>query len=249
MDQQHSVFHEDIPAYALGALDADETAALEAHLLTCESCRQELADYRGVSDNLLAALPPRQPPAALRDRLRDRLRAALPSAQQKAAPRRPAWSFGRLALGAGLVLLLALNLFSFLQLRDLQRQQAQLLQQVQQDQAALAMLSYPGTQSFPIEAGQVSGTLLLDRDRNAGMLIVWDLPPLPADQTYQAWLVQPDGIRVSAAIFRPQNTDAYTVGMISAPQSLDTFSSLGVTVEPAGGSSGPTGERVLKVDF
>ncbi len=244
MDIEHSSFKENIPAYALGALDPDDAAALELHLVACESCRAELAGYRKVSQGLMASLPPRAPDPALRNRLKARIRGS--KAQER---RRITWSFSQLAMGLAMLVLLGINVVSFLQLRSVQSQQADLLKQVQTDQAALSMLAYPGTESFPIQNGQISGSLLLNKEENTGILIVWDLPPLPAGQTYQAWLVQPDGVRVSAAVFRPEQAQAYTAGMISSPQSLNMFTSLGVTVEPAGGSPQPTGQRVLKVDF
>jgi anti-sigma-K factor RskA len=247
MDIEHSGYRENIPAYALGALDAGDAAALELHLRSCEACRAELASYGRVSEGMLAALPPQEPPADLRRRLKNSIPGSVPN--KRAARVRPTWSFGQLAMGLVVLLLLGLNLVSFLQLRELQQGQAELMKQVQTDQAALSMLAYHGTLSIPIESEQASGTLLINKEENMAMLIAWDLPPLPAEQTYQAWLVQPDGIRVSGAVFRPEQGQAYTAGIITAPQSLNTFSSIGVTVEPAGGSTQPTGERVLKVDF
>ena len=77
VSDEHSLLRENIPAYVLGALDAEEAAALEAHLRTCEACRAELASYRDVSENLLMSLPPRLPSPTLRKQLQARL----PSAQ------------------------------------------------------------------------------------------------------------------------------------------------------------------------
>ena len=244
MDIEHSAFKENIPAYALGALEPDDTAAMEIHLRTCEACRAELTAYRRISQGMLGALPPQAPSPDLRKRLKEQIGGRRVGARTKIA-----WSFGQVAMGLAMLVLLGLNLVSFLQLRGLQSQQADLLHQVQTDQTALSMLAYPGTESFPFQSAQVSGSLLINKDENTAMLICWGLPPLPADQTYQAWLVQPDGVRVSAAVFRPDQAQAYTSGVISSPQSLNMFSSLGVTVEPAGGSPQPTGTRVLKVDF
>src|SRR5512147_498811 len=107
---EHSLLRENLSAYALGALDAEDIAALESHLQTCESCRVELAAYRTISDNLLMATPPRQPSPILRKRLQSQL----PSTQKKSRPRFT-WSLGRWAAGAALVLLVLFNLFSFLQ--------------------------------------------------------------------------------------------------------------------------------------
>jgi anti-sigma-K factor RskA len=241
---EHSIFRENLSAYALGALDADELHALEAHLQTCDSCRAELAEYRAISDGLLTALPPRPPSAALRKRLQSQL----PSAQKKVQPRF-AWSFGRLALAGGLALLLLMNAFSLIQMRKLQNQQAALAQQVRTSQFALSMLAYPSTQAIPIAADNLTGSVLLDRERNTAALVMWHLPELGEDQTYQAWLIQPDGQRVSAGIFRPQKDESYTTKPVYPKQDLSSFVGIGVTVEPAGGSDQPTGQRIFKVDF
>ena len=244
MESEHAVYRENIPAYALGALEAGETAALEAHLLTCEACRDELAEYRALSADLGAALPPRRAPAHIRSRLRDRL----PS--RRGSSSRSPFGFLRQALVPALLLvLIAGNVLSFWQMQRLQQQQSQLVSQVRTDQNTLAMLAYPSTQALPIHAEPISGTLLLDRDRNTAMLIMWDLPPLPDNQSYQAWLVQPDGVRVSAAVFRPAADGSYTAQPLWPAQSLSNYAAIGVTVEPAGGSPQPTGQRLFKVDF
>ena len=244
VQDEHSLFREQLSAYALGALDADEVRALEAHLQTCHSCQAELAEYRTVSDALLAALPPRLPSPALRKQLQARL----PSAQKTKQPRFT-WSFGKLALGGALVLLLLLNAFSLIQLRQVQGQQLSLSQQLRTNEFALCMLAYPGTQALPISAENVSGSLLLDRERNTAALVMWHLPQLNNNQTYQAWLIEPSGERISAGVFRPGQNDTYTTHPVYSPQDLANFVGIGVTVEPAGGSNQPTGQRLFKVDF
>jgi anti-sigma-K factor RskA len=244
---EHSLLRENIPAYAIGALDAEEIPALETHLQTCESCQAELAEYRALSQDLLAAAPPRRPSPALRKQLQRQL----PSARRPQTVARPrfAWSFSRLAIGGALILLLGMNLLSFAQMRDLQRQQLSLVQQLQNSQVTLAMLSYPGTQALPINEGSISGTVLVDKDRNTAALVAWNLPQLPAGQTYQIWLVEPNGQRVSAGLFRPPAGASYTTQSIVSKQDLSEFVGIGVTVEPATGSDQPTGPRVFKVDF
>lgn len=241
---EHAPFRENIPAYALGALDADESAALESHLTTCASCRTELAEYRSLSQSLLTAVPPKQPSAALRKRLQNRL----PSAGQ---PSRPKWnfSFSRLAMGLAVLALLALNLASFMQVRQIRAQQASLLNQVADTQAALALLSSSTLQLVAIDGINISGTLLLDKQNNQAVLIARNLPALAEDQIYQIWLIEPDEGRVSAGLFRPESGGTYTTKVLSSTQPLTNYLGIGVTIEPAGGSDAPTGKRVLKVDF
>jgi anti-sigma-K factor RskA len=241
---QHVPFRENIPAYAIGALDAEEVAALEAHLRTCESCRAELDAYRATSDNLLMNLPPQMPSAALRQHLQRRL-----PGTQKSARSRLKLSFGRAAMGIAIVLLLVLNIFSISQVRALHDQQAQLINQIKNGQMALAMLSYPNTQSFPIKEENVTGSLLLDKEYNNAVLILRGLPAIPDNQTYQIWLIAPNQERSSAGLLRPQTNLPFISEPINATQDLAKFVGISLTIEPAGGSDRPTGMQIFRVDF
>jgi len=241
---EHVPFRENIPAYALGALDAEDVAALEAHLRTCESCRDELMAYRATSDSLLMTFPPQRPSTALRRRIQGRL----PSAQKAAGPRLKR-SFSRVAVGLAIVFLLALNIFSIWQVRALQSQQAQLMDQIQNGQMALAMLSYPNTQSFPIKEESVTGSLLLDKEYNNAVLILRGLPTIPDEQTYQVWLIAPDGERTSAGLLRPQTDLPFISEPVYSTQDLVNYVGIGMTIEPAGGSDHPTGLQIFRVDF
>jgi anti-sigma-K factor RskA len=225
-------------------LDAKDAAALEAHLQACASCREELVAYRATSDKLLVSLPPQEPSAALRKQIQRHL----PSAQNSARPRLN-WSLSRLAVGIAIVLLLALNVFSISQVRTLQAQQAQLMDQIQNGQMALVMLSYPHTQSFPIQAENVTGSLLLDREYNNAVLILRGLPAIPENQTYQVWLIAPDGERTSAGLVRPQTDIPFLSQPILSAQDLANFVGVGMTIEPAGGSDHPTGSQVFRINF
>jgi anti-sigma-K factor RskA len=238
-------FRENLAAYALGSLDKGEIPALEQHLQTCESCRDELVAYRALGDGLLAALPPRQPSPALRRRLQESLSPHL----ELSSTKKRTWSFGQIVLGAALVVLLGITLFSVFQLQTLQSQQAALARQINNGQTALAMLAYPSTKTLPLTGGNVAGNLLVDPDRNVAALIVWKLPALPADQTYQVWLIDPQGKRTSGGTFQPEPGQPFTTVSIFAPQAYSNYSGIGVTVEPAGGSAAPTGRNILKVQL
>jgi len=243
---EHTPYLENIPAYAIGALEADDVIALESHLQTCASCRTELVEYRALNVSLLTAVPPKQPSAALRKRLQSQL----PSAQRTVRPQlKWNWSFSRMAVGASLILLLVMNMYSILQTRALQLEQAQLNRQVRTGQTVMSMLSYPTTERLSINSDKAVGSLLLDKDRGIVALIVWNMPELPENETYQIWLIDPKGERISAGIFSADSDQAYTTKIVYPKQSLVDFTGVGVTVEPAGGSDHPTGERIFKVDF
>lgn len=240
----HTQNLENIPAYVLGSLDADERQSLELHLKDCEWCQAELVSYRNVSENLLLAATPHDPPVALRKRIQARL----PSAQ-KANRRRFTWPLSQFGIAAVITLLIVVNIFSFSQILLLRSQQNRLLHQVETSQIAMAMLSYPDTQTISLDGQGIVGTLLLDKNRNIALLTIWNLPQVQTDQTYQIWLIDPQGERTSAGVFQPESELPFTSASIYSHDELTDYVGLGVTIEPAGGSDEPTGERLFIVDF
>lgn len=240
---KHTPYRENIPAYAIGALDADEIAVLEAHLKTCASCQIELAEFRALSEALLMAVPPVSPPAALRQRVQRRL----PHVHKSPRPRQ-IFSLNS-ALGLAVILLFVLNLLSFIQLQEAQRRQDKLLKHLEDTQLALMFLSSPGVRRLPLDSEKVAGALLLDEQRNQAILIARDLPPLAENQAYQIWLIEPDEERISLGLFRPEEGETYTLQILSPSQPFENYLGIGVTIEPAGGSERPSGERIIKVDF
>ena len=110
-DLRHDALAALIPAYALGAADADERAALEGHLGQCAVCRAALADYQALGADLLYTTAPAAAPARLTEDLRRRLAppVAGPSAWQRwlARLRRPGFAVGLMAL----VLLVVTNAY------------------------------------------------------------------------------------------------------------------------------------------
>jgi hypothetical protein len=67
----HSEVFDELPALALNALDAQEAAAVTAHVTTCSICTAELASLELTAADLASALPQVAPPAVLRARLLD----------------------------------------------------------------------------------------------------------------------------------------------------------------------------------
>jgi anti-sigma-K factor RskA len=250
-DEQCLFYRENLAAYALETLDAGEIPALESHLENCQDCQAELADYRSVTMGLLQSVPPMTPPSGLRDKLISQLPSHRIRNSGLLANIFGRFSLGQVATGIVVVFLLGLNIFSSLQIRDLQRQQAALTEHLSNEQTALAMLAYPSTQSLAInpDIQNLAGSMLIDREKRIAVLVLWNLPSLEAGQTYQAWLIDAEGKRVSGGLFAPVDGNRYTTITIRAPAPLGQFVGLGVTVEPEGGSAGPTGPRVLGVDL
>lgn len=226
---------EQLAALALGSLEAEEAARVQEHLSSCLICRDEAAGFESVTTQLAYAAPIMIPSAQLKERLMQRVQAAKPELHRPApVPARP-W-FARLlpAWGmASLVLILALGVLNLVLWQRLNERD---------------FFTAPGgMQAVPLvppdTASQATGFVLISADGDDGALVVDGLPPLSENQEYQVWLVR-NGERTSGAVF---STDENNYGgtRLRAPRSLLDYSSVGITIEPAGGSPEPTGERVL----
>ncbi len=76
--EAEDAYHDDLAAYALGALDLDETAAMDAHRATCPQCRAELRSFRAVTVALAADLDSVALPEGHQRRFAQKLRANVP---------------------------------------------------------------------------------------------------------------------------------------------------------------------------
>ncbi len=244
MTDQHAILKENLAAYALGSLEPGEAAELVIHLQICDTCPAELAAYQRISAGLLSALPPHAPPASLKRALKNHLASSVKSVRPRFA-----WSWNQLAIGAALVLLVGINIVYIWQVISLKQQQAEFAGQYNSNQTAISMLAYPSTQSIAFEQNGVSGSLLVDKKRNLLAVFAWHLPPPPVGHTYQVWLIDPQGEHTSAGFLIPDADEPFMMKVIQSPQPLAGFLSLGVTIEPLGGSPKPTGANVLRVNF
>jgi anti-sigma-K factor RskA len=226
---------DDLPALALGSLDSDEAVRVKEHLSSCLICRRELAAYENVAAQLAYAIPPVELSPDLRDQLMERLHTPRPQPRPvQKVPVRSWWERLLPAWGvASLVLILALAAFNLLLWQRFNK---------------MDFFTTPGglraVPLLPTEAAsRATGFVLVSVDGEDGALIVDGLPPLAESQEYQLWLLR-DGEKISGALF---STDENNYGgtRIRAPRSLLEYSGAEITVEPAGGSSQPTGVQVL----
>jgi anti-sigma-K factor RskA len=229
-----------LPAYAIGSLEAAELQRVEEHLLSCWVCREESGAFQTVADQLSFAASVAVPSPDLKDRLMRRVHNAntvRPKGEEQVLPQAPAPPFWDRLLPAW-------GLASLFLIVGLATSTLILWQRVSRLEFATAP---GGMRAVPLSATDsapsATGFVLISADGADGALVVDGLPPLGESQQYQLWLIR-DGQRTSGAVF---STDENSYGgtRIRAPRSLLDYSAIGITIEPAGGSSQPTGTRVL----
>ena len=238
-----------LAAYALNALEPDENRQVQAHLESCDLCRQAVSDYQAISDELIFAQPAVQPPARIRAKL---LAQTAPKPQRRGMLGRSRTKPFRLIPVTALVVILILVVFNIGLLystNQLLASQEELTRQNQVNQTAFALLTYPESQVAIIDDGEIYGTLVYDPDGQVAILSVWGLESLPAGQDYQVWLIEPDQTRISGGVFQSSDQSEYVTFIIESPNPLENFAGIGVTIEPEGGSPGPTGPRIFGVEL
>lgn len=240
-------FEELLAGYALGALAPEEQRQVEVHLQDCERCQGILASYQGVAEGLLYAPDSKPPPRSLRARLlkKSDQRSDIPG-WRRALRRVPATSLG---LALGLIILVSINIGFLLQAQRLLDQGQDSVAQQRAGQTAVAIASYPSSQVALIEEDGLRGTFVYDPGLPVGVMYVWGLQPPSEDQAYQAWLIDAQGQRLSGGLLTFSEDPGFGWLLVQAPSTMSEFSSLGVTLEPAGGSLAPTGPRILGADL
>ena len=231
-------YYDLLPAYALGSLDEEEELQVREHLAGCAICRAELQAFDQVVQDLPLAMTQSTPPNNVKEAVMAHARKGEEAAQippadtwwvrlsQAMRASAPAWGMISLAL----ILILGLsNLFLWGRLNEIERVA----------QNTLITIPIEGTDITP----QAVGMLVVSRDGEHGTLIVDGLPILDEISQYQLWLIQ-DGQRTSGGIFSVDE-EGYGSLWVSSPDPLLSYSAFGITVEPAGGSPGPTGDKVL----
>lgn len=233
----HGDVQERLPDFLLDEMSDDERRAIDAHLSICPECR---ALHDRLADGLasLGTLAPQvEMPPGHRQRFLDRLGEASSTPEPVTiADRHPAWR--RYAIAATIVALIGAVALAIALGRSGDEER------ILDPRAAHILAESPA--AIPLiadEATDAYGTLFVAPDATEALLVVDDLPRSERDTVYQVWLIR-DGIRTSGGVFTVEGYNAATI--VSAPEPLSSYQSMGITVEPGpDGSPEPTGPRVV----
>lgn len=224
-ETDHSRWSEDLAAYMLGALEADEAAALERHLESCERCRQEMRWLEPAVHSLPEAVPRQQPPKRLRQSLMAEVRADARGERRSREPSRLRSLFAargmRVATGFAVVALLAAAVVGY---------------EVGQGSDS------PGGGASTVVSRQPDGiTVKMVSEGDGGKLHLSGVDKLPPDKVLEAWVEREGQVEAVPALFVPdRNGQAETT-----IEDLSGVKTVMVTKEPSGGSETPTGEPIV----
>jgi len=238
-------------AYALHALSEIERAAFTRHLAECESCTQEVAELQEtaarLADGAWSVPPPR-----LRDNVLAEIRQTRqlgPSGPDRAtratSPAARGWRRGSVvaAAAAAVVLAAGTGTVSYVaqeqRVRD-ERATAEALRAEAARVEAVLSSSDARLHSAPVTGGgQI--TLVVSQSRNEAVVTLSGAAPPGADRAYQLWAI---------ASGTPDSRGVLPAGESGATRLIEDIrgmDSLGVTIEPAKGSTTPSAPIVASV--
>ena len=239
-------------AYALNALDGVEKARFEAYLLTAEEARAEVASLSDTAVLIGLASEPVAPPAELRARLMAQIavtpqlpaiqaaRPPLVSIPSKASTRATARWFNRpvailAAAAAAVALFVGGNVLGLANANHGEQQAASL--------TAIYSAS-DSRQSKANVAGGGTATFVWSAELRRSAVLINELPSLADGKVYELWYIDAKSNATPAGTFSAAASGA-TVRILDGK--MTGGDTLGITVEPQGGSKKPTSAPIVAV--
>lgn len=225
-ETEHDRLRDDLAGYLLGALDAEEAAALDRHLAECSECRTELEWLGPAVQQLPESVERLEAPPQLRERLMKQVRS---EAEASRAPQRPRsrWAGGwslRPVAGLAALALVVVGIAAY----------------------AIGGIGSDGGGATTVVTGEPPGvTAEMVRDGDTGTLHLANLDQLAPDEVLQAWVRRGERVVSARTLFVP-NPDGTATATIEDMAGVDAVM---VTAEPRGGSAQPTSEPLVSVSI
>lgn len=232
-------FHDDFELYALGVLDPEEKAGIDAHLRTgCATCEAALKNALAVNAIVMSMAPEVVPPARVKRRI-------------LAGVGVQGMSWGWLAaMAAACMLVLALWLSvqersRSAELATARRNLMQVSSQRDRLMQALSFLDDPAT--LPVSFGKGKpvpphGNVFV-HSKLGVLLFASNLPAAQAGKLYEMWVIPKGGAPRPAGLFQSEGGTAMHI--LSGPLDVGTLGAIAVTLEPEAGSAAPTTTPII----
>lgn len=226
-------------AYALDALPAEERRFFAAHLDVCDACRAEVAELHATAAKLGEAVAEPAPTS-----LRERVLAEIDTVRQDPPPPAPPRRASLRERARGIMLgAAAAALVGAVALAAVIGTMSARIEQLEARNAEVyEILAAEDAQTLSVHgSGGIRARFITSRTEERTMMIAEGLSKLDQDRTYELWLIDDSGAQ-PAGLFRP-NDDGRAVHLLAT--ALPEHTTVGITIEPAGGSLQPTTEPIL----
>ncbi|MFF3488462.1 anti-sigma factor domain-containing protein [Streptomyces sp. NPDC002701] len=237
-------------AYALQALSTEEATAFERHLASCEACTQEVRELSETAARLgmAVSLTPRP---ELKEHVMRRISAvrqeaprlllSTPSPRTRLRTHR----VSRWALAACLAAAAALGGTTVWQHERAQDASARAERTEQRADSLATVLAAPDAKTRTMHfADGATGTVIVSRSLDQAAFVTAGLAPPPAGKVYELWFNDDGTMRAAGLV----NVDRAATAVLMRGN-VGGASGMGLTLEPAGGSTKPTSSPLVLVPF
>ncbi len=248
-----------LPFYALDALTEDEKELVDAYLAEHPEAREQIRDMESAAAALPFGISSVEPPGHVKEALMARVaedaKARIAAPVMSQPPRRGLRfenlfrSLSMAAAAIAIIWAVVLNV----QVARLQNEISALNEQVAAQSQSISelvqnlpqtnesdvitvSLKSTGAQSRPL------GQLIANPNDTSAVIVISGLPPLEPGKTYQVWLI---GNAPVSAGFLTVDENGQSVLIVTSEESIGSFKSLGISIEPEGGSAQPTADQIV----
>ena len=220
-----------IAPYVLGAVTRDEEREVRSHILGCEECMREAESFSGAANALSLAVDEAPVPAGFADAVVARVHRERPAT--RGAPVVFKWWLSwKLVAGVASVSMLAVIVLASALLAT--------RAQVRRYESAVPPLVHGEGMRLAGAGGAVARMV---PTADGATLFATGLDEAPERHTYQLWLMECDDPGVFETC-DPTSAGTFDVSggiaVLQTGESLEGYDRAAVTVEPDGGSEGPT---------
>ncbi|TWP36388.1 anti-sigma factor [Leekyejoonella antrihumi] len=262
--------HSLIGAYAVDAVSEDERYRFEQHLSACTHCQAELVGLQAVAGSLASASAV-TPPPSLRANILQQIGTvrplpplvsdhddegddggpahdrpapspvsveSAPASIEQARERRRRHGVRRFVAAAVAAAAIVVGGLTWHPWTGSAPTQVSASQQV---------LHASDAQRYVKHLGQTTATVVRSKKLDQSVLVADNMAPPPAGHAYQLWYQTPAGKMVSAGLMPANASGATQTVLLNG--AADKATGVGITVEPAGGSTSPTTTPVALFSF
>ncbi|MDQ0113778.1 anti-sigma factor [Paenibacillus harenae] len=226
--------------YLSGACSEEEKEAFERHLISCDSCKQELAELQIVWEELPLDMERIEPPEDLKEQIMAAAKAA--PKRRKARTDRKLWK-AAIAVAAAALIFVSGSLLDYPFVKNQDTRLETIEKALMAPASEIMQISMLKAESTESEHAYGVACIVDNGKSKQFVVYVFGARETKNEEAYQVWLLR-DGIRSSAGTFRVNEKGVGLLVMGIESEQL-TYDNIGITLEPDETGDQPRGTKAF----
>ena len=247
---EHEHIEELIEGYALDALEPEERGLVDQHTSSCSPCRKQLRVTEETVHMLGFVAAPIAPPVHCKLKVLEKIEREqflrTPTRRSRAATPFSTW-----ATVAALVLFMATGMWGVSLQRQIGRMSSDMARarnEIAELEGMLAEVQEIRSLKGEGQSQYAVANTFMKPGSNKALLVIRDLPPLGAGQTYKVWVAR-EGMQEGLTTFNPPPADDTIQVAIEPSEPMDHYKWIMVTIESTQSADHPSQQQALFGDL